>query len=435
MKRILFLLLIMILVAQALTAEPAWQTPRVWYENDASNNASNRKNVINLESLFYLPTMDTTYNSNTPNGTYSSVNSLGNFGCAYCNHEITFTISTTGKFVSESDPTKYRDFYVAVMPRVRYDTQDRKNPSIDDHLYCMDRTYQGGELAGAVMAPNTRDVSGQVYKTISITAPPVSFSEYTKYYVGPDGDQHVFRFWGDLLICLPALTQEDLQHMSESDDYTATVTVSWSCTGEGECNANHNGSFQFNLRGYYKNAQNSQDSLAMFVTPTYSSMNLDIRSILADDPAECQISQLKIYTTTAKKSNNTWARYSGNTLTSVRVKPFISANSFEFWNQNRNNTFALKSGNTLIPFTVIVRDPENDDQSWTFDGSDYWGKENMSVIDLSNYLVTVRDRQGNEYNMLSFTGDVYISFEDQTIPGNLPSGIYSEDIYYYIGYN
>ncbi len=432
MRRPFVSLAIMILILQALTAAPAWQTPRVWFENDYSS----RKNVVDLESLFYIPSMETTYNSNTPSGTYGSYNSLGNVGCAYCNHDITFTITTTGKFVSESDPTKYRDFYVAVIPRIRYDTKDRKNTSNDD-AFCKDRTYQGGSLAGAVMAPNTRDVSGGEYKSISITAPAVSFSEYTKYYVGPDGEQHVFRFWGDLLICLPALTQADLQHISETDDYTATVTVSWTCTpDENPCNAAHSGSFQYNLRGYYKTGQSAQDSLAMFVTPNHSSMNLNIRSILNESPAEIQISQLKIYTTTVKRSSSTWVRYSGSNISEVRVKPFISANSLEYWNQSQGDTFALSNGMTSIPFEVIVRDTDHPDSNheWVFDGSDYWGKADMNYIGLKDNVVPVIDRQGTEYNMISFAGDVFISFEGQTIPG-LTSGIYSEDIYYYIGYN
>lgn len=435
-RRIIIILTALILTVQNLHAAAAWLTPRIWFENDYSN----RKNVINLESLFYLPTMDTAYNSNSPTGTYSSVNSLGNFGCAYCNHDIIFTVQTDGKFVSESDPTKYREFYIAIMPRVRYDTLDRKNSTIDDKTYCMDRTYQGGEVAGAVMAPNTRDVSGSPMKTLTITAPAISMDPYTKYYVGPDGEQHVFRFWCDVLICLPALTQEDLQHLIESDDYSATVTVSWTCAGEGECNASHSGSFQFNLRGYYKTQQGSQDSLAMFVVPTSSSMNLDIRSILERNTQEENIAQMKVYTTTVKKSTNIWARFQGSQITEVRVKPFISANSS--WNQQDGqnaNTFTLTNGNTNIPFSVIVRDPDYTTGNvngyyWEFDGSDYWGKNNMNSIDLKNYVVRINDRQGTEYNMISFTGDVYISFEGQTIPNPLASGIYSEDIYYYIVY-
>lgn len=435
-RKIIVIITAIILTIQNLHAAAAWLTPRIWFENDYSS----RKNVINMESLFYLPTMDTIYPSNSPTGTYSSVNTLGNFGCAYCNHDIIFTVQTDGKFVSESDPTKYREFYIAIIPRVRYDTLDRKNSTIDDKVYCMDRTYQGGEVAGAVLAPNTRDVSGNPMKTLTITAPAISMDPYTKYYVGPDGEQHVFRFWCDVLICLPALTQEDIQHLIESDDYSATVTVSWTCAGEGECNTSHSGSFQFNLRGYYKTQQGSQDSLAMFVVPTSSSVNLDIRSILERNTQEENIAQMNVYTTTVKKSTNIWARFQGSQITEVRVKPFISANSS--WNQQEGqnpNSFALTNGITSIPFSVIVRDPDHTSGNvsgyfWEFDGSDYWGKNNMNYIDLTNYVVRINDRQGTEYNMISFTGDVYISFSGQTIPNPLASGIYSEDIYYYIVY-
>ena len=58
----------------------------------------------------------------------------------------------------------------------------------------------------------------------------------------------------------------------------------------------------------------------------------------------------------------------------------------------------------------------------------------MNYIDLTNYVVSIKDRQGTEYNMISFTGDVYISFDGQIIPNPLASGIYSEDIFYYIVY-
>ena len=437
MKRKIFFILTAIILTIQYLAAASWKDPRVWFENDFNS----RKNVINLESLFYLPTMDTAYNSNSSTGTYSSVNSLGNFGCAYCNHDIIFTVQTDGKFVSESDPTKYRDFYIAIIPRVRYDTLDRMDTTIDDHMYCMDRTYQGGEVAGAVMAPNTRDVSGSPMKTLTITAPATSFDSYTKYYVGPDGEQHVFRFWCDVLICLPALTQEDIQHLIESDDYYATVTVSWTCVGNGDCNTSHSGSFQFNLRGYYKTQQSSQDSLAMFVVPTSSSMNLDIESIINSNTKEEIISQMKIYTTTVKKSTNTWVRYQNNRITEIRVKPFISANSS--WNQQEGenaNTFALTNGNTSIPFKVIVRDPGHTESNapgyyWEFDGSDYWGKDDINYIDLTNYVVRIIDRQSNEYNMISFTGDVYISFDGQISQNPRTSGIYSEDIFYYVVYD
>ena len=149
---------------------------------------------------------------------------------------------------------------------------------------------------------------------------------------------------------------------------------------------------------------------------------------------------MKIYTTTVKKSTNTWVRYQNNRITEIRVKPFISANSS--WNQQEGenaNTFALTNGYTSIPFSVIVRDPDYSASNengyyWEFDGSDYWGKDDINYIDLTNYVVRIIDRQSNEYNMISFTGDVYISLDVPTIPDTRTSGIYSEDIFYYIVY-
>ena len=438
MKKLLITLLMPLLYFSLLFAVPNWAIPRIWYENDFTS--SYRNNVINLESVYYMPKMETIYASasTAQNGTYSKINTLGQVGCAYCSKDIVFTIETTGRFVSQSDLTKYREFYIAVVPRVRYDLANRFDATKDD-ANCADRTYFSSQTVQSTdYVPNTRD-NGYCF---TVTAPANYYDRDYRIYVGGDAGstyQHVFRFWMDILIIMDPITPDDEKHLIENDDYYASINVSWAQGSGGDGRAtdpaqpSYTGSFQFNLRGYYQaTTSSSSDSLAMFVTPTYDSQNMDIASILDDSKNpdhEKKIAEYSIYTSTVKKETERWVV---NNTGEVRLKAFISA--ADSWDGTSSNGFMLSNRTTDIPFAVIIRDAHDSTNETIFYGKDTWPTNN--VINLP--VTEVRDRQGKEYNMISYTGNVYIKFEDENdsreMPSELTAGIYSSPIHYYLVY-
>ena len=113
MKKTTIILVIILSMLPLFAAEQVW----FMYSTRMTSN-------INLGDTYYLPDYSKTWTQDTSignplTGTYSTINTLGNFGVMSCEHKLHFTITTDGRFVSQSDPSKYREYYLAMRPRCR----------------------------------------------------------------------------------------------------------------------------------------------------------------------------------------------------------------------------------------------------------------------------------------------------------------------------
>ena len=113
MKRVILLLCLILCMIPLFSEEKVWYM----YSTRMTDN-------VDLSKCYYLPDYKKKWSSDPMSGdpvtgTYSTVNVLGNFGVMECDHKICFTVTTDGKFVSQSDPSKYRAYYLAIRPRCR----------------------------------------------------------------------------------------------------------------------------------------------------------------------------------------------------------------------------------------------------------------------------------------------------------------------------
>ena len=472
MKKKLFLMFFITVISIGVLVSGEFDE-RVWVYN------GEQAITINLEKTFYLPKYETEWKSAaTPsleNGTYvtkqsqvnnnpENVNGIGNIGSAYCSHLITFTVSTTGQFVSQSDPSKYRDFYVALKPRIReIDPYDKngalKNPDGSGN----DRDYyytdpNGSPHSGSERVPNSRDNG----LTFSVTAPALTqvaekvggkntwvLEEEKKTDSGHDGlgyneDGMIYasRVYYDILICLDPITSQDRIHMSELDDYVALINFSWTC-GVAGCNKNHSGSYTFVVRGYYGSSSGSSeanDNVFLIVSPEATASHLDIIKMI-DNEAHSgseKIAKLQVITTVLKydKGKNMYNDWNN------RVKVFISSsNNYA----SSGDHFALtryRGGSAVeIPFQIKVYNEGTNTVNKNYDGTDSWpaSKSNCLSFTVQNY----NGREGTATKGLEYKGDVVLEITD--VPDedgkyivdkrNDYVGQYYEDIYFHIVYD
>lgn len=446
MKRILTVLTLMLLLL--LPVFSGEYDDRVWFFSDTGTyNVSS----IDLSQTFYLPRYSTEYNDtpNANNGSYHQPkdgiagNVIGNLGCAFNTHQITFTISTDGRFVSMSDPEKYREFYVAIKPRYR-------NGNADSNFNWTPTTDYSTPYA-AVTASD-RVPSTKNSRTITYLAPDLSHLTNDKknsiLKLAGLGNKNTPRFYLDLCICMDELTSDDLLHLSETNDYVATITVSWTCSAGDDCDVKdkHQGSFIIALRGYYNTSSNKSE-VFVSVMPTADAMDLDLLSISSTDSKEAKIADVELFAVTR------------DTIWDQKLHFYLSANS-KFNESNNPASFELKHTvyNVSIPYTVIVRNKASSAVT-EFDGTDTWVSDNAGVatqIPLSDSRNTVYNKQGKQSYSLTYYGDIYIKlgdyatgtingdpvsvdladYADPDSPNVYPniSGVYTSNIYYYIVY-
>ncbi len=425
---IIIMLLISVFSLSAIKTEEA-----IWYQN-ATRDALN---VFDLESVFYLPKRGSTWNSNSAStGTINSSNYIGHLGVKYCEHNIKFSVSTTGKFVSQSDPTKYREFCIAMCPR--YEKSNIFGANQGDAGYFWD-VETNSAINGNDRAVNTKD-TGYAY-VISPT------TDGSRVYVARNTRAYVWVYWVDLVVIMDELDSDDLQHLEENDDYMAHVTLSWECYSDSGCTDGHSGSYTFALRGYYGSAGSSdQDAVYFFVTPTTDASNLDIKTMLQDN-SEVEIADIQIHTTTRTDTS----RYSLSSgwcpgyAWADHVFGFVSASS-DYLTSNSDGFLLVNQrygSSTTIPFEINIYDSDGT-LNQSFDGTDYYhgsttDEKKAYCVDISDVYTSSSDRNGNTFYAVNYFGDVKVQLLDPsgaalTNADNAYSGLYTSTIYYHVIY-
>lgn len=406
MRKALAFVLLLIICSMSLFAEE-----KVWYMY-----STRMTDNINLGDTYYLPDYKKTWSSDKSigdpiNGTYSTINTLGNFGVQGCAHKLRFTITTDGRFVSQSDPSKYRKYYLAMRPKCR--------------------VYKGGDINynlgsnGVDIDESDRLVNTKLTGSMTYITPPVSESGS---YVRVDSKgtmKTIDRFHADLLVMMDELTSEDLLSLSELDDYFTRFTISWECE-ENDCtNPKHSGEYTVVLKGYYGSDKPRYSLVSLFVKPTVNAYNLDIIDTIKNHDGKSVIADMSFYC--ASKAKFDWKN---------KVYVFMSASDKSKITSAQG--FCLKNRTTgkTIPYTLNVL--QDGAVVGTFDGKD---KSNGAMpahyINFSNAQSSLIDREGNESYSIIFEGNVQIDFgnltEDQ-INADLINygGVYTSDIYYYV---
>ena len=133
-KTLMILVLCFFVLIVSFCADEA--NERIWFIISSSNVKS-----INLGRDVIYParykaiwsSSDSVGNANT--GTYNGpVNVLCNVGIANTDHQIVFRFSTSGRFISETDPAAYRDFYIVAKPKIRFSGVDYEYCFLDEPL-------------------------------------------------------------------------------------------------------------------------------------------------------------------------------------------------------------------------------------------------------------------------------------------------------------
>lgn len=467
MKRLSIALITVLLVLFSVCADVTDRSERVWYYSDGGGGSGWNILAINLEKAYYVPKYGTAYNKSASdgdreNGTYAkATNVIGNIGCAFTDHVLEFTVSTDGRFVSQSDPSKYRNFVVAIKPRYRRTTDgDDVNYNFMPDLV---NSYDDN-----LRVPNTRNGDAVLY------SPPMPRNGNNTFsHVTLGGTQYkVQRYYFDMCICMDELTTEDLTHLATGDDYIAIINVSWRCT-DNNCNVNesgnewHNGSFTFAVKGYYGVSKPSNETVFLQVNPEPSSMNLDLVRIATEQPtADIKVADLQIYTMAEEKKNNKdWLQRLSVYVSADMHYNNVSSTGFRLVNTTANNSY-------YIPYKVVVKDYDlvtNTESSNTGNAlKAFDGKVSYSTLS-SGTRIDLNQQQMVNKNSLSvysvaYAANVYIRFDldgnndiraysstnaagykvkdadsndlvtRETVSSAL-AGIYTSNIYYYIIWN
>lgn len=463
MKKLIVVLLILTTSLFSIFAIPQELTPRIWAFNGEQNIS------IDLSKTFYLPKYSTIWDS-TPsleNGTYKTKigtngNGIGNIGVTSMeDHRIQFTLSTTGRFVSQSDPTKYRDYYVAVKPRVRkftggpggWDKGTDLNYYSDDGV-----TAKNPEER----VPNTR-ADGH---TVSVITPYTYclVDSNNNVQTGPgyeyklianteSGSVYASRVYYDILLGLDPITSQDMIHLHDADDYIAQVNISWSCLYPG-CTENHSGSYVFTIRGYYNQGGNTSDNVFMMINPTAEATRIDISNMIDPSINPSGIGQQQIATMNILTTNVTKANWVKNVVVFLSASPNPSVSDAKGFTLERY----YPSGGKEIPFTVKVYNEGYDGANYNrvFTGTEryqdynssknmflnlsgnmiyYDAQDNPYTVDINQALI---NRSGQATSAMSYTGNVVVEINDSThaIYNDIASytGLYKENIYYHIIY-
>ncbi len=425
-----FILILLFLPALLFAVANFWVLDQTdWLNTGAKTDyyRFNYQTVLNLDQEFKQPTYSTDHYNNEQY--ISKNNAIASIGVSGCNHRIIYTINTNGgTFVSQSDSSKYREYYVVASPDyTKYNNVNVNNPTYNDvpngtshfprSYYYYDEATSSLKQTSDYL-PNTKNGT-----SMSLTTPVTDGVTESRYngssgWGGTNWSTSTMNAFGyDLFICMDGLEPDDYYHLIESDDYLATITIKWDC--EQNC-PEHHGSFTIIVRGYIDhNSGNGTDTVFLVVEPTADSMSLNLKEmILSNDPAitEKTIAKLTVDTTTVRKNKNNNSDVSWKWR--ERVKVFLSAspdynssgNSFLLWNI-RNNTIT-------IPFEITVyNDSDNTDQTY----STYYGTDSISTnnfLDLrdltkssTDYYSVFTDRYLQDYYAINYSGTVKISVD------------------------
>lgn len=478
MKKALILLLLLLSLPFIAFADESDE--RIWYYTDAGDYNVQKVNLgipiiypLQYKAVWAAGTSVDNVNDPIKGGTYKSkVNVLGNVGVAYTDHQIKITVTADRSFVSQSDPTKYRDFCIAVKPKLRYGNTD--------YEYCW---VDGPERTGSwkdpeAYVPTTKNgpvvlytpqlkthhegAADTLFYAANAIGKRVESVSYTKDASHPNTAS---RFYCDMVLCMDQLTEEDEAHLATGSDYFATVNINAECTELGCSNPNHYLNYTIVLRAYYGDDSLSGRTVFMFVKPEAEATNINIADVIK---TQNQLKSGFDFTSSAdivRVASQKIAEFELFTLpraTDFKTKLTVlvtASPSIAKKDTTSTELFYLKhvSEDIRIPFKVVIksRNAESPNPNSVFDGSSpnyklYLGEKDQK---------TALDRQGTkEYNSLSYTGDVYVVLKDEatgiikesingatvvytdvTISEYLDeqthtglSGLYTSDIYYHI---
>ena len=375
-----------------------------WINASGSYYRYSFKSVMKLSDVFEQPN----YSQSDYQNKLSSDNAIAAVGVAGVSHRIKYTFDTHGgTFVSQSDPTKYRSYYIVASP----DYSNSNTGEISRSYYKYD-VVSGSAISDSTMLPNTKTSPVMTYVT-----PKTDGSNQS---VG-SGSARIYSFGLDLFIIMDELSNEDLSHISENDDYIATITISWECY-ENNCSGNHSGTFDINIRGYYgDNHGLDNDTFFIVVEPTTQSLNLNLKDILLNHYGEeLDVANLIINTTTRRIVNN-----SDDHLWRNHLYAFLSA-SPDYNSSNQKFLFVNDADSSIsIPFTLKVYNNTNPSQYSTFDGLDYYTSNvdnSGNFLDLKDYTKSstdyyskFTDRFSQSYYAINYTGRVIMLLQDKEV--------------------
>lgn len=409
MKRLLLLLLLIIVVPlMTVSAESFFvldATDWIDPEPGTSYYRYNFQSVMNLSDVFEQPN----YSQSDYKNKLSSANAIAAIGVAGVSHRIKYTINTHGgTFVSQSDPSKYRSYYIVVSPDYSDSSGSRISRSYYKYDVVNDRSISDSELL-----PSTKDSYVMTYVT------PKTNGSYQKVSSSSD---YIYSFGLDLFIIMDELSNEDLTHISENDDYIATITISWECY-ENTCNGHHSGSFDINLRGYFgENTGLDTDTFFIVVEPTSQSLNLNLKDILLNHETKT-IADLTINTTTRRIINNSNAhKWRDHLYAFLSASPDYNSSNQKFLFRN------IMDSSITIPFTLTVYNNSNTSYYTTFDGLDYFTSTTNNsghFLDLKDYTKSstdyyskFTDRFQKSYYAINYKGRVDMNLQDKEVSVN-----------------
>ena len=390
---------------------PLFSEEKVWYMY-----STRMTDNIDLSKSYYLPDYQKAWSSDPlsgdpVSGTYSIVNVLGNFGVMGCEHKLHFEVTTNGRFTSQSDPSKYRNYYLAVRPKCRPKGSGDINYNLGSNNTDVNVTDR---------LENTK-LTGM----ISFITPPVS-EDGSTVRINKNGTMKTIdRFHCDLLLIMEDLTSEELQHLSSANDYFTTFTIDWHCEENGCNNPLHSGHYEVVIKGYYGEDNPQYSLVSLFVKPTAMARNLDIVDTIRNNKSKEIIANMSFYCASKPKYN--WKE---------NVYVFLSASDSSKNKLNTGFQLVNRSTSQTIHYTLnVLKDGQ---VVGTFDGTDSSnGKKPAHYIDFTSSQSSLLDREGNTSYSIIFDGDVQIDFGNLTeaqINNNLDSyaGVYTSTIYYYV---
>lgn len=407
MKKVLILFLILICTPLLFGAE------KVWYMY-----STRMTDTINLEDTYYLPNYTKTWTQDKSigdpiSGTYSTINTLGNFGVQDCEHKLKFEIVTDGKFVSQSDPSKYRNYYLAMRPKCRIKNGQDTNYNLGSN---------GVDVNLSDRLTNTKLTGSMTY----ITPPVAESGSYVR--IDSSGTMKTIdRFHADLVLCMDELTSEDRQRLSEKDDYMAIFTINWHCEENNCDNPAHQGHYTVILNGYFGSEKPRYSLVSMFVNPTVNALNLDILKTVRENSGKSVIANMSFYCQSK-------AQYDWNN----KIFVFLSASDSSKTNVTGGFKLINRVSGKQIPYTLNVLHDGN--VVATFDGTDKSNNGKPAhYINFNDPSITTKliDREGKTSYSIIFNGDVEIDFGNLTeeqINADLLNygGVYTSTIYYYV---
>ena len=263
-----------------------------------------------------------------------------------------------------------------------------------------DTDYNRGSN-GVRVELSDRLINTKLTGSMTYITPPVS-SSGSSVPIDPNNTMKTIdRFHADLIVLMDELTSEDLQRLSEKDDYFTTFTIDWHCEENGCTNPNHAGHYTVVLKGFYGNNNPQYSLVSLFVNPTVTAINLDVLDTVANNDGKATIANISFYC--ASKAKYDWKN---------KVYVFLSASNSS---KTSSSGFKLtnRTTNQVIPYTLNVL--KDGVVVGSFDGTDSSnGKKPVHYIDFTSAQSSLIDREGNPSYSIIFDGDVQIDFGSLT---------------------